>query len=516
MNNEITKVTITIFRNSYKIHPYRKSGWNKKERCKVGTCPKLDESFYIFQQFGGRWNVKDSLELYDKKSKTLNLPGGVDLKFIQAKLYENNVLFDIIDKSKDFINTRSESIKMNENYTIRSSFEAEGIDFLTSDFLFHSKMLALATGTGKTFCAVSAAFRLKLPILVISQTLIDQWVEKIEDYTDCTVKNGGIKVVTGVDNLHSMLTKKWSNVKSVFYLSTSTTLSKYVEKYGSLNDVFDRLGVGIKCFDEFHMNWFQNVRIDMNLNTKHTWYLTATPQRTNRSESKVFARTMSRVPMYGTKSRDANDHYNLRLVNYNTFPNEYEIQSCMTYKGLSGIMYWNYIFSSYERKMYIIGMIKMLLDPIIKNDPDAKVLIYLAKIEHIETIIEILDKMYKDEDTRLKIGNYTTGVGNRKKIEIRKNIVFTTIGSGGTGLDKEDVVASFVLVPFSSPITASQMIGRLRKIEDKEVYYYDFIDEGFKTMRNQREKRLSVFRDNCKTINSKSIYESDIKTYLNI
>lgn len=509
------KLTITIKRNCYELYPYYKSGWDKKNQCKTGTCPKLDNSFYIFENYQGHWHSKDLLGVYNKEKRILTLPIGVDLKFIQAKLYENNVFYDIVDKSDEFIFPREEPININENYKIRSNFEAEGIDFLTSDSIFHSKMLALATGIGKTFCAVSAAYRLKTPMLIISQTLSDQWVEKIQNYTDCSIANGEIKVITGVDKLHSLLTKKWSRVKSTFYISTSSTLSKYIDEYDDINEIFDRLGIGIKCFDEFHMNWFQNVKIDTHIHTKFTWYLTATPRRNNFSENKVFDKCMSKIPIYGLKSREANDHYNLRLVNYNTYPTEYEIQSCMTYKGLSGIMYWNYIFNDYERKMYMIGMIKMLLDPILEKDPEAKVLIYLAKIEHINTFIDILDKIYQMNDTKLEIGNYTTAVDKKyKRIEIRKNIIFTTIGSGGTGLDKNDVVASFVLVPYSSATTASQMIGRLRPIPGKEVYYYDFIDEGFRSMLHQREMRLSVFKDNCKTIKQKTIYKDEVIRYL--
>ena len=59
-------------------------------------------------------------------------------------------------------------------YEIRNRYQAEGLTFLTSDELFHSKLLALATGYGKTYTAVMAAFRLKLPILIISETLVQK------------------------------------------------------------------------------------------------------------------------------------------------------------------------------------------------------------------------------------------------------------------------------------------------------------------------------------------------------
>jgi hypothetical protein len=101
-----------------------------------------------------------------------------------------------------------------------------------------------------------------------------------------------------------------------------------------------------------------------------------------------------------------------------------------------------------------------------------------------------------------------------KRREIKNNIIFTTLGSGTYGLDVENLRATFALVPFSSSITSSQLMGRLRYIEGKEVYHYDFVDKGFKSMSYQRMKRMTIFKIKAKKIFEKTIDFDTVTNYL--
>ena len=94
------------------------------------------------------------------------------------------------------------------------------------------------------------------------------------------------------------------------------------------------------------------------------------------------------------------------------------------------------------------------------------------------------------------------------------HIIFTTIGSGGVGLDVSDLVATLSFVPYSSIIISNQMIGRLRESKTKELYHYDFIDTGFKTMYSQRVKRIHVFRQKTKSEEEIKISYQDVINYI--
>lgn len=513
-------IKIEIFHNYYKVSPFEPYKWDKYARKVFGTSPSLEKSFKVFNNFMGHISYKDVLGVMDKKNKVLYIPIGADLEFIKSKLDKDQVRYEIIDKSDEFIKPRDSSFNIDEKYQMRDQIQAESIAFLTSKSLFHSKMLCLGTGTGKTYCAVMAAWKLRTPILIISETLPEQWCNKIIEYTggQCTLENKAIKIVKGSDKLCNML-KNNKALKTIFYITTSSSISRVIEERGRefVNSIFDWCGIGIKCFDEFHMHWGQNVSIDTTIQTEQTWYLTATPSRTNDAERSVFMRCMRKIPSYGSKTLFARKDINLTLIDYNTFPTEYNVQKCHTKEGLSGIMYWNYIFEKYENIMYMCGMIKMIIDPILDKYPDAKILVYLAKLEHIDRFIHIMDKLYNKQ---MDFGNYTTMIEKKKKrYEIRKNIIFTTIGSGGVGLDIDDLQCVISLVPYSSNITASQMIGRLRIIKDdwgveKDLFYYDCIDTGFRSMRRQRDKRMSVFEPKAKNTQYISISKDEALKYL--
>lgn len=489
-------VKIFVYHNCFKIYPYIKSKWNKELHCMEGTCPKLDNQYLIFEEYRGFINKKDILHCYDKKTKTLTLPYGFGLKKIEEKLYENDVIYEIIDKKDVVVKPKEVNYEIQKDIKIRNKYQAESVEFLTNPKLGHSKLLALSTGIGKTVCAVFGAYRLKVPMFICSETLCDQWMDKISIYTDCNKSNKGVKIIKGTDNLHNLLNIPKEKLKYAFVISTSSTLSSYLEKYGTLNPIYQHLGIGIFCFDEYHMNWAQNVQIESDCQVENIWRLTATPSRTVKNEKLVFDRMTKEISVYGLNTISLNNYATLRLVDYNTYPKEEEIGSCMTVKGLSAVLYWNYIFDNENRKMYILGMIKQILDPLLDTDDTKKILIYLAKLEHIQIFKELLESLYEKEHKYIKFGNYTTDSGN-KKIRLRQlknRVIFTTIQSGGVGLDLDELVAVLSLVPYSSSITASQMIGRLRYIPDTELLYYDFIDLGFKSMEKQRFMRMNILK----------------------
>ena len=130
-----------------------------------------------------------------------------------------------------------------------------------------------------------------------------------------------------------------------------------------------------------------------------------------------------------------------------------------------------------------------------------------------------LDKQTLDEFNKFDPGcvdmtNQTDKLIQQIK-DSTKPLIITTIQSGGVGLDLNNLKAVICLVPYSSNITASQMIGRLRYIENEEVYYYDFVDTGFKSMNRQRNQRMQILRIKSKQINQKSISFDDVNNYLN-
>ena len=512
-------VTIEIHRNCYKIYPFKLSRWDSKTRSMVGTSPTLDKYYRVFEKYPKYITFTDKLKLYDKNEHVFYVPIGADIETIKDKLSTDGTYFNIIDKSNEYVCPRDISFSIDEKYQLRDMDQAEGITFLTTDKLFHTRILALSTGKGKTFCSVISAFKLGMPILIISETISDQWIKNIEEYTggSCTIANKRIKLVKGSSNFINMLNNRKAD-KSYFYITTASTLYSAIEKYGKemINKVCEFLGIGIKCFDEYHLHWAQNTIIDMSIKAYLTWYVTATPSRSQQSEKSLFYKITKKIPVYGTKTFYERVDINIINVEYNTFPNEYEHQQCFGSKGLSGILYWNYLFSKYSNIVYICGILRIIIDEMIQKEPNGKILIYLCKIEHINKLKEEFENIY----TRMDFGNYTTAVEKKKKrMELNNNVIFTTVQSGGVGLDVENLQCVISMVPFSSNITAVQLIGRLRELKDengkpKELYLYDCYDIGFGAMIRQHQTRMSVYQHRAKTSDTIQISQRDAIEYL--
>ena len=71
------------------------------------------------------------------------------------------------------------------------------------------------------------------------------------------------------------------------------------------------------------------------------------------------------------------------------------------------------------------------------------------------------------------------------------------------GMDVKDLRVLINTVPFSSDAKLTQVVGRLRRIPDKEVIFIDINDIGFDAIKNQlRLKKTKVY-----TVLGKKIFE---------
>ena len=66
------------------------------------------------------------------------------------------------------------------------------------------------------------------------------------------------------------------------------------------------------------------------------------------------------------------------------------------------------------------------------------------------------------------------------------------------GRDIANLRAVFTLTQFSSSIVAQQLLGRLRKIPNKDVYYFDIADRSVPDTLNMRFRRGKIFNDRSK------------------
>ena len=102
-------------------------------------------------------------------------------------------------------------------------------------------------------------------------------------------------------------------------------------------------------------------------------------------------------------------------------------------------------------------------------------------------------------DTEIGVFSTLTSSGKREK-ELDKKIILSTDKSMQKGVDCKNLQFVIACTPFSSQVIAEQMLGRLRRIPNKEVMYFDLTDTGFKSCVSQRKSRKSVLDKKAKSI----------------
>ncbi len=509
---KVENFNIILYRSSIWIDPYY---WSSKYHSRW-TCLNLDRTFSVWN-FATR-NMERAIDIYDFDKKILKIPIGFGLdevlSFVENHVEWNGDVKELIPNGINFIDKRKDYVKpihveFEMKADIRDEYQKDAINFLLN-IKSHNKLLSLGTGYGKTFCAIYCICKKQVPAIIISANLSKQWIERIKEYTKVTDKE--IVEVRGMKSIENILNSE-PNKDIPFFVSSTTTLNMYVNQGGNLDKLFQKMGVGIKVFDEAHTFYSQNAKLDVNSNTEETYYLTATPQRSNSEERKVFDRIFKHVPIHGMHTHYINKHYIIRVVNYNTYPKSNDVLACLrtSNKFFSPIAYSQYIFGNKEKSFFYMGMIKYFVDQLMKEE-DMKIVIILPLLEHINIIQNFLSSF---NNARYRVSQYTSAIDiEKRESQLEADVILSTLNSLKEGRDVKGLRAIFCLTSFSSTLIAQQLLGRLRPIEGKNTYYYDFADVGFPKMKKQRDSRKNEFLMRKQNVQLKNITQDEVFEYM--
>lgn len=508
----IQKLTIIKKRNSFWIH-----GWTDPKGSDRFHCTSYNLYKTICDTYNIRWKkYQSTLELYDKSQKLLKLPLGYGIDKITKHLEESNhdIVYKIEDHSMECIDYDLIDCKLRDGFAPRNDIQRDAINFLLSckdgeyvEGKGYQLFLTLLTGGGKTFCAIYSAIKLRLPTIIISYNLSEQWKEKLLEYVELEEKD--IYEIKGKDSILNLFEDEKTYP---FYIASISTLRVLMEHYKNLNILLSKMRVGLTIFDEAHMHYKSISQILVNSDTRFTFFLSATPNRSNYTENKVFLNLFDKVPMHGIYTHNLNNHSKIRFIKYNTYPTQQERRFCETSRGFSAINYYKYLFSSEEKTLLIVGMIKYFADQILNLHPDKKILVFIPTLDFMHYVYKFLKK-YRLNYT---IGEYNSNVYSvdKREKELDKNLILTTIAACSTGKDIPNLKAIFSLTPFSSPVITRQILGRLRKLEDSDSYFYDFTDTGFAKCSSQCNIRTQLLKQLSSSMTTKTIESEDMILYL--
>ncbi|QXN67872.1 hypothetical protein FPHOBKDP_00118 [Listeria phage LPJP1] len=452
------------------------------------------------------WNAK--WFKYDFKAYKIDddkaiFPSGIDIDSLSSNLRRRqNVNIHINDKRNKNI-LRKNNFKM--KYKPKNKIQEDAMNFLNDDNNYYQKFLSLKTGEGKTFCAINYINKIKaVPIIFIDmKSLLEQWKDRISEYTDVSLDN--IYIISGIESIEKLekMTKRDIS-KYKFFLSIHKTVNQLIQSDPDrVVKLFNRIGISIKVYDEAHVEYISVFNIDSTYDCP-SLYLTATPSRSNPIENKVYQNMYMNVPKFSTVVSDSDRYIRTIICKIDTKPSNedlVEIRKKSKGYGFNVPSYSQYIIDK-KHDEYYNYIYQIIFDIIFDKGKNKRKTAILFKNKimvnafYQDFLVEIENNKWDISVSRF----YSDVPKDEKSTAFEKDIIVTTDKSFGKGLDEQSLRVLVNTVPSGSEEGLIQIMGRLRKVKNKECLYFDVIDTGFDECKRQLTKRKKIYRKRCKEI----------------
>lgn len=477
-----------------------------------GDCPTLEKFFAIYEPVSHTYRYVGLH--YDINNKILYLPRGLDVWYIEsllnkeAKVIRNgHIEFD-----------RYSDIGM--KYLPRDDDQKKALRFAvgTKEYLATQSKSQLSinlnTGKGKTYVAIGSISYLgyKSIIITYAKSVLEQWKKCILEYTN--IKSNEIFDLDGKGSIFRILQRSEKDVKKIkIFLVTHSTIKSYGDAYGwdMVTELFTKLRVGCKIYDEAHTNFDNMCMIDFYTSVYKTFYLTATPARSSEEENRIYQTSYKNILAIDLFHPDTDPHTHYIAMRYNSKPTADIIFSFRNKYGLDRNKYMNYIVTNNRFLQMSIIALDFIFTNIMKSEKD-KLLIYIGTNQAIAIMHNWIVQTFPQFN--YDIGIFTSIVSNADKAyALSKRIILTTTKSAGAAIDIKGLKCTLVLAePFKSEVLARQTLGRTR---DKDTYYIEVVDKGF-TQCNKyflaKKPTFNTYALDCKVV---EISDSDLEVLSN-
>ena len=446
--------------------------------CSPNDFPTLSRRFHVYDPVRHRL---DPLGIYyDQANRRLYLPRGIDVDFVKRKVQsamEDEFTSTVVHNHPYGYVTKKIGMKKRP----RDETQMEALRFvLCKDKYQHNSGksqfgINLNTGGGKTFlCSCILSYLGIRSIVITAQSgILDQWKERLQEYTD--IEESEIVKIEGGPMISRILSGTSTLANKSLYLCTHSTLQTYGASHGwdKIGELFKKLGIGIKFFDEAHQNFQNMALIDFAArDVWRTYYVTATPSRSDRQEDIIYKLYMKNVPSIDLFNPEVDPHTNYIAIKYNSCPKPSDVNACKnSVYGLSNPLYIDYLMRN-ERFWVMFDYIFSLI-----YRSGGRALFYIGTNAGILKVKQRI--LFNYPELCNDIGIYTS-ISEHKQDDKNKKYILTTTKSAGAGEDIAHLKYSVVLAePFKSEVLARQTLGRTR---DQNTTYIELVDVGFKQL----------------------------------
>lgn len=436
---------------------------------RLGDCLKLEDNFTIFDPIYHTYNYMGLY--YDEENERLYLPRGIDVWYVEKLLNTEAVFDDTIDPYDEIGNVMLKYKPRDDRQETALQFMlGQSVQFRQNKYK-PQLSVNLPTGAGKTYCAIASFSFLQERCAVITSSIswLDQWKKCILDYTN--LQSNEIYMISGVGSVLRLLNKGDVSQYKVFLVSLAT-LRSYGDKEGweQVHELFKAMRIGIKFYDEAHLNFSAMSMVDYFSSTKKTYYLTASPARSNKDENRIFQLYFKNIPSIDLFDYVEDPHTRYICIKYNSEPTPQQISKTRNKYGLDRNAYTNYIVKQDNYYKLLTILLKIALNQ------QGKTLIYIGTQNAIDTTYDWIINNYPELEGN--VGVFTSKTEGNKMAELDKRIILSTVKSCGAAVDIKGLKLTILLAePFKSEVQTIQTFGRTR---DKDTMYIEVVDLAFK------------------------------------
>ena len=455
-----------------------------------GYCPAIEKLFSVYDPLTHMKYLKGCV--YDYETKTLILPRGLNVERL-LNLLGSGLEPKVITRP-DPVMKLEKPIMM--KYHPKSEVQREALHFALGIQGYERNKaktqisINVNTGVGKTYIAIAAAAFLNMKELIITHTrdMMYQWKSEIKSFTDtedreiCVIENGS-------RDFHAIINGDKDVTEVKYFIVGHASINRFGNNFGwdKISDFFQTIGIGLKVFDEAHKYFDNLLRIDFNTNTWKTIYLTATPERSDREENRIYQASFSAVPAIDLfdENNDPRTHY--VALHYSSRPTPYEAVSCDIKHGgfrmFNAAKYADYVVNKPE-------FFKMLFVVMEIARVRGKSIFYIESIHAIDIIYNWM--VYTFPELEGQIGILHSKIPDEvRDYQTQMPIILTTIKSCGEGKHIDNLALGVLLAaPYSSKPLLRQVLGRMRNFNTMLIYC---IDHGFQKINGYYQSSLGMF-----------------------
>lgn len=374
-----------------------------------------------------------------------------------------------------------------------------------------SKLVPLATGSGKTFVSLYCLGQIKQRVgIVVVPKYMDKWVSDVATIHEVETKD--VMTIQGSKHIKAVVQMAQAGkLKHDYFIFSNRTLANFIDEYEddpdlckdmygcSPMELFPLLGIGTMLVDEVHEQFHSIFKIVIYTNVKFQIGLSATllsEEAVKRRAHKVMFPSNS---VYGDSM--IKKYTDVFAVAYGMQEHRKKIVKTTNYGSN------NYSHIAFEQSITkrtdLLEIYYRLIDSTIQDyylpdyQPKDKLLIFVATIQFATQLTAYLKKKYPD-----KLVNRYCDDDPYENL-MTGEIIVSTVLSSGTAVDIPHLRVVIQTVCISSPVSNIQSLGRLRKLKDRDVKFVYLYCENIGKHKDYHMKRVDLFKDRVATISYK-------------